>query len=225
MKKKPLHQSPDELKEALELPEESRRGKRNVHSQGNDYFGADYYAEQALRREKRRAHAIPPRSGVVEKPVFTPKVPAVIPIIENIERLWEIVTLQFDVTRFVSHGPDHWKRVEATALKLSCRTEADITVVRLFALFHDCKRITHFADAGHGARAAIYAANLRELEYQISDQQFELLEYACIWHSEGRRHDDPTIGTCWDADRLDVFWRGGYSRPGCSSSCGLWLSL
>jgi hypothetical protein len=30
------------------------------------------------------------------------------------------------------------------------------------------------------------------------------LETACVWHTEEKHHTDPTIGTCWDADRLDL---------------------
>src|SRR5262249_24487970 len=33
---------------------------------------------------------------------------------------------------------------------------------------------------------------------------FALLYYACAWHERGRVSDDPTIGACWDADRLDL---------------------
>ena len=32
----------------------------------------------------------------------------------------------------------------------------------------------------------------------------ELLAEACRDHTSGPHHGDPTIGTCWDADRLDL---------------------
>jgi uncharacterized protein len=35
-------------------------------------------------------------------------------------------------------------------------------------------------------------------------RQSDLLVYACTWHTDGLHHDDATIGTCWDADRLDI---------------------
>jgi uncharacterized protein len=33
---------------------------------------------------------------------------------------------------------------------------------------------------------------------------FDALVYACTWHTDGEFADNPTIGTCWDADRLDL---------------------
>jgi uncharacterized protein len=32
----------------------------------------------------------------------------------------------------------------------------------------------------------------------------DLLYYACEWHTHGEVSPDPTIGACWDADRLDL---------------------
>jgi uncharacterized protein len=40
--------------------------------------------------------------------------------------------------------------------------------------------------------------------FDLADEHFELLHHACAWHTHGRLSDDPTIGTCWDADRLDL---------------------
>ncbi|MDF1860260.1 MAG: hypothetical protein P1U87_08595 [Verrucomicrobiales bacterium] len=102
------------------------------------------------------------------------------------------------------HGPDHWLRVERNACILAHRTGACIEVVRLFALFHDSRRINDWTDSGHGERGAQLAAELRGSLYDLSDENFEVLQYACTWHTEGHHHEDPTIGTCWDADRLDI---------------------
>lgn len=120
------------------------------------------------------------------------------------ERLWQIVTEQFHGPEYSVHAPDHWRRVERNGLLLSTRTGADIVVVRLFALFHDSKRENEGWDRDHGARGAKYAASLRGVAYELSDDQFELLHYACTWHTDSDPHEDPTIGTCWDADRLDL---------------------
>jgi uncharacterized protein len=40
--------------------------------------------------------------------------------------------------------------------------------------------------------------------FELSDESFEILHYACTWHTGGRHHENPTIATCWDADRLDL---------------------
>lgn len=38
----------------------------------------------------------------------------------------------------------------------------------------------------------------------ISEQQLNTLKYACEYHDKGLITDDPTVGCCWDADRLDL---------------------
>ena len=45
---------------------------------------------------------------------------------------------------------------------------------------------------------------LRDVLFQLDDEYFKLLDYACKWHAHGRLSAEPTIGTCWDADRLDL---------------------
>ena len=41
----------------------------------------------------------------------------------------------------------------------------------------------------------------------------ELLRVACAHHTDGVLHDDPPVGTCWDADRLDLGRVGIRPRP------------
>jgi len=127
-----------------------------------------------------------------------------IPMNTELHQLWQLVTEQFHAPVHSVHGPDHWRRVERNGLLLATRSSADIVVVRLFALFHDSQRENDGWDRGHGARGAKYAASLRGVAYELSDDQFELLHYACTWHTDRDHHDDPTIATCWDADRLDL---------------------
>jgi uncharacterized protein len=126
----------------------------------------------------------------------------VLPI--EFEELWGIVSNQFQLDEHSDHGPDHWRRVEQNGLLLAKSSGADITVVRLFAIFHDSRRENEFTDPEHGRRGAAYARELRNIHFQITDLQFDLLETACIWHTERTHHQDATIGTCWDADRLDL---------------------
>lgn len=123
---------------------------------------------------------------------------------DNYGHLWQIVAGQFHTSGYSVHGPDHWRRVERNGLLLATRTGADIAVVRLFALFHDSRRENDLFDDGHGARGAAYAASLRGSAFDLPDDRFELLRYACVWHTDGEHHDDRTIATCWDADRLDL---------------------
>jgi uncharacterized protein len=126
------------------------------------------------------------------------------PMSTNWQRIWEHVTRRFQCGRDSVHGPSHWRRVERNGLFIAVRNGAVEEVVRLFAVFHDSRREHDGWDQSHGARGAAYAASLRGVLFQLSDEHFELLDYACKWHTHGRLSDDLTIGSCWDADRLDL---------------------
>jgi len=119
-------------------------------------------------------------------------------------RLREHLVAQFSCDPASVHGPAHWKRVEFHGLLIAPTNSAIVEVIRLFALFHDCRRIHDGYDDGHGARGAEYASQLRDKYFELPDDEFELLHNACTWHAHGRLSDDPTIGACWDADRLDL---------------------
>lgn len=122
----------------------------------------------------------------------------------DFEKLWQLVTEQFHGSEYSIHGPSHWRRVEENGLLLATRTGADVNVVRLFAVFHDSRRENDGSDNGHGARGAEFATSLHGRLFDIPDDAFELLRYACTWHTDGHHHKNPTVGTCWDADRLDL---------------------
>jgi uncharacterized protein len=120
------------------------------------------------------------------------------------QQLWQRVTQEFQCDLTSVHGPAHWRRVERNGLLLAGRTGAIETVVRLFAVLHDSRREHDGWDNTHGARAAAYAKTLRGVLFDLPDDQFDLLLYACAWHTHGQLNEEPTIGTCWDADRLDL---------------------
>ena len=102
------------------------------------------------------------------------------------------------------HGPAHWSRVENAGLELARETGADETVVRLFAILHDSCRLNDDKDLGHGPRAADMLGTLIGILLTIDPKRLVLLEQAIRHHTDGLTSDDPTIGTCWDADRLDL---------------------
>jgi uncharacterized protein len=55
------------------------------------------------------------------------------------------------------------------------------------------------------ARAARFAASLREAgQVALSNEDLELLQYACTQHSNGMTEAPVTVQACWDADRLDL---------------------
>jgi uncharacterized protein len=103
------------------------------------------------------------------------------------------------------HGPAHWMRVRRNGLLLAPQTGANPCVVELFAVLHDSCRHNDYHDPEHGPRAAELAYDLY-LEGRIPCglDELNLLTKACEGHTHGDAHTDPTIATCWDADRLDL---------------------
>ena len=113
------------------------------------------------------------------------------------------------------HGDLHWRTVGANGLWIADALSAvDRTVVFLFALLHDAMRENDWTDPEHGPRAAILARSLfAEGLLGITESQLELLTHACDEHTKGHVTDDPTVGACWDADRLDLPRVGKQPRP------------
>ena len=113
------------------------------------------------------------------------------------------------------HGERHWRTVGANGLWLAEPLgSADTYVIFLFALLHDSMRENDHVDPGHGPRAAAFAGELHgEGLLAITTKQLELLQHACYEHTNGLVSDDPTVGACWDADRLDLPRVGVTPRP------------
>ncbi len=110
------------------------------------------------------------------------------------------------------HGPPHWRAVAVAGKKIVEETpEADPIIVLLFAILHDSMRLHDGADTWHGWRAGKLASELLAGEALLSVEDLETLVYALEHHDEGEVSDDPTVGACWDADRLNL-WRIGV-RP------------
>ena len=102
------------------------------------------------------------------------------------------------------HGIAHWARVLDNGLRLALVTGARTSVVSFFAIFHDSKRSNESLDPGHGRRGADFAKSLHGKAFQLSDEDFALLETACAYHTDRLTSADVTVQTCWDADRLDL---------------------
>lgn len=103
------------------------------------------------------------------------------------------------------HGPRHWIRVNRVGLELAKACGADAEVVHMFALFHDSRRENEDWDPDHGLRGAELARSMAGSHLlHLNHAQFQLLHHACVHHTDGETSMDPTIGCCWDADRLDL---------------------
>ena len=105
------------------------------------------------------------------------------------------------------HGDAHWRRVAWTAVDLGKEVRgSDPLVAFLFGLLHDSMRQGDGTDPEHGRRAEVVIGELNGRLFHLSEPRAELLSTACAGHADGLVSDDPTIGVCWDADRLDL-WR------------------
>lgn len=122
----------------------------------------------------------------------------------DLSKLWALAAGKFRLGPDSHHGPDHWQRVERNALHLAPQSGADVFLVRLFAVLHDSHRYNESHDPEHGSRAAAWAAELNGSHFDLPAERFALLQFALTYHDKGQTSADPTVGTCWDADRLDL---------------------
>lgn len=116
------------------------------------------------------------------------------------------------------HGEEHWRRVATNGLDLAAEVGADPLLVVLFGIFHDSMRFSELRDDGHGRRGGFLARCLNADLMGLSDQRLDLLDLACRGHTDGGTNDEPTIGACWDADRLDLCRLGRAIDPGSMST-------
>jgi uncharacterized protein len=122
----------------------------------------------------------------------------------TLEKLIEAIRAEYELSWNGIHGISHWMRVRENGLRLAGLTGADPRVVELFAYLHDSKRTNDHRDPGHGQRAALFVRELQGSVIRLSDEDLELLVYACAYHTDGLIEADVTVQTCWDADRLDL---------------------
>ena len=144
----------------------------------------------------------------------------------DFQELEQRLTAHFGLGPRSDHGPEHWHRVKENGLKIAPTNGADEVVVHLFALFHDSCRQSEGYDPKHGHRAAELAAQVDGDWFAISEDQLELLQYASRLHNDGETTDDPTIGACWDGDRLDLTRVNKIPDPAyLSTKAGIRLAL
>ena len=120
------------------------------------------------------------------------------------DNLIQVILKDYSLPLDGTHGPPHWGRVLENGLQLAEQTGADVTVVSLFAVLHDCRRVNEGVDPGHGLRAAEFAESIRGAQLDLDHGWFDLLHFACAHHTEGLTNGNITVQTCWDADRLDL---------------------
>lgn len=116
--------------------------------------------------------------------------------------------------RSSDHGVRHWHDVARVGYMLievgeramgSDEGYYDADVVFLFAALHDTQREDEYEDKDHGNRAEDLACKMRDEGVIVLDNDpFERLCSALGDHDRGYTSEDPTIGVCWDADRLTL---------------------
>ena len=111
---------------------------------------------------------------------------------------------QFPLGKSTIHGENHWMRVLYNGRMLAKETGANLNVVELFAVIHDCQRDNENYDLEHGRRAAEFVNHIKDSWLNINERETELLIEACKYHSDGFIEADITVQTCWDSDRLDL---------------------
>lgn len=122
----------------------------------------------------------------------------------NLKPILEAILRDYPLPIAGHHGVIHWARVWENGRRLTRETGANGDVVDLFAVLHDAKRVNEHDDPDHGLRGAELACELNGKLYELADHDFQLLHRACAGHTHELTHPDPTIQTCWDADRLDL---------------------
>ena len=123
---------------------------------------------------------------------------------ENIEKVRAFAIEHTIMGKGSIHGIDHWDRVARNGEALHV-PGADMEVVLCFAYLHDVERRTDAYDVEHGPKAAELIGNIRESVLGfLDDKQIGLLKDACTFHTTVPRTGNPTIDTCFDADRLDL---------------------
>jgi len=111
---------------------------------------------------------------------------------------------QFKVGWHGIHGANHWARVLQHGITIGTERSADLLVIELFAFLHDSQRHSDDGDHLHGVRGAEYARSLNNVFFELTTPRMDTLCEAIEHHSRGHVHEQATIQTCWDADRLDL---------------------
>jgi len=129
------------------------------------------------------------------------------------KKLIQVIKDQYALNWHGIHGIRHWGRVYSIGLRLAEHTGAKVDVIRLFAVFHDSRRLNDGYDFEHGPRGAELAKLFRGKYFDLPDDDFELLIIACGYHTKAKTHENITVQTCFDSDRLDLVRVGTLPDP------------
>jgi uncharacterized protein len=131
---------------------------------------------------------------------------------DDISRIKHLAISRYHGDHLGNSGPMHWERAWQNGQLLIPMTKANPTVVELFCYLHDCCSVHDGHEPEHGPAAMFFIRQNIQLFSFLTDQEFTLLVDACANHTFNLLSKDPTIATCWDADRLDLGRRGIYPK-------------
>jgi uncharacterized protein len=106
------------------------------------------------------------------------------------------------------HGELHWRAVAEAGMSIAATGGGCPRVALAFGMIHDCKRLNDDWDPEHGERASGWASGSKTLRNLLGKEGQEAVARACLDHEKGKITEDPVIGSCWDADRINL-WRVG----------------
>jgi uncharacterized protein len=136
----------------------------------------------------------------------------------NLPAVLDAVRILSPVSTSPDHGEGHWRRVATLGMDLARDVGGDPLLVVLFAIFHDSMRFDEYHDPDHGKRGGFLACCLNAELLGLPDARLDLLYSACATHLDGDVSEDPTVGCCWDADRLDLIRFGKEIYPDLMST-------
>jgi uncharacterized protein len=113
----------------------------------------------------------------------------------------------FPLDRRGVHGPRHWNQVAVNAQRICRMKRLNPLSGAAFGWLHDIARQDEHEDPEHGPRAADLVENdpkAMELLRTILGKDLDKVLTAIRIHTEAQNHEDPLIGACLDADRLDL---------------------
>lgn len=124
-----------------------------------------------------------------------------VPGIPTCSELMAVAETKFKIDLDGIHGRRHWASVTRNAQRIVKADGGDLAVATCFGMLHDCCRLTDGNDRKHGYRASEL---MLRINLGLNPKQLRLLFLAIRSHSEAQVSTEPTVGACWDADRLDL---------------------
>jgi uncharacterized protein len=129
--------------------------------------------------------------------------------ISNLEQVIDELVLLAPMKSSIIHGERHWQCVAYIGLQLAkAVSSCDPLLVLIFSIIHDSMRLSDGSDRDHPRKACLLIEGMNHSQFSLSSHQMNILRKAVLYHSDGNISPDPTIGVCWDSDRLDL-WRCG----------------